>query len=146
MNAFIVGLREKKLISTSSPKQFTEKDIEVIIRKDMENHSPSDTVHEVNALRKLCRFCGNMNLDLCLDRNPELKPRLKGNRGKSSMQDETYRAILDAALSVSENDWMRIRAYALVMLCLMQARGTRRSVSPKWAIWIPRPGLSTSYM
>ena len=118
MNAFVVDLKDRKIISTSSPKQFTEKDIEVIIRRDRELRSPSDMVHEVNALRKLCRFCGNMNLDLCLDRNPELKPRIKGNRRKGTMQDETYQAILEKALEIDPADWMRLRAYALVLLCL----------------------------
>jgi len=118
MNAFVVDLKDRKLISTSSPKQFTEKDIEVIIRRDRELHSPSDMVHEVNALRKLCRFCGNMNLDLCLDRNPELKPKIKGNRRKGTMQEETYQAILEKALEIDPADWMRLRAYALVLLCL----------------------------
>ncbi len=121
MNAFVVDLREKRLISTSSPKQFTEKDIEVIIRRDRELRSPSDMVHEVNALRKLCRFCGNMNLDLCLDRNPELKPRIKGNRRKSSMQEETYQAILDAAKRLSlflvpASRHRSTRAYALILI------------------------------
>ena len=41
INAFVVDPRDRKLISTSSPKQFTEKDIEVIIRENSKNHSPA---------------------------------------------------------------------------------------------------------
>jgi len=118
MNAFVVDLREKKLISTSSPKQFTEKDIEVIIREDSKNHSPADMVHEINALNKLCRFCGNYVVEPCLDRNPELRPKHKNGKRKSSMSDETYQAILEKGLSVNPADFIRIRAYALVLLCI----------------------------
>ena len=118
MNAFVVDLREKKLISTSSPKQFTEKDIEVILREDAQHHSPADMAHEINALNKLCKFCGNYVVEPCLDRNPELKPKNKSGKRKSSMSDETYRAILERGLAVDPEDFMRIRAYALVLLCI----------------------------
>lgn len=118
MNAFVVDLRDRKLISTSSPKQFTEKDIEVIIREDSKNHSPADMVHEINALNKLCRYCGNYVVEPCLDRNPELRPKHKNGKRRSSMSDETYRAILERGLSVDPADFMRIRAYALVLLCI----------------------------
>ncbi|MBR4203255.1 MAG: site-specific integrase [Candidatus Methanomethylophilaceae archaeon] len=118
MNAFVVDLRERKLISTSSPKQFTEKDVEVILREDSKNHSPADMVHEINALNKLCRYCGNYVVEPCLDRNPELRPKNKNGKRKSSMSDETYRAILERGLSVDPADFIRIRAYALVLLCI----------------------------
>lgn len=118
MNAFIVDLRERKLISTSSPKQFTEKDVEVILREDSKTHSPADMVHEINALNKLCRYCGNYVVEPCLDRNPELRPKHKNGKRKSSMSDETYQAILERGLSVDPADFMRIRAYALVLLCI----------------------------
>ena len=118
MNAFVVDLRERKLISTSSPKQFTEKDVEVIIREDSKSHSPADMVHEINALNKLCRYCGNYVVEPCLDRNPELRPKHKNGKRKSSMSDETYQAILEKGLSVDPADFMRIRAYALVLLCI----------------------------
>ncbi len=118
MNAFVVDLRERKLISTSSPKQFTEKDIEVILREDSQHHSPADMAHEINALNKLCKFCGNYVVEPCLDRNPELRPKHKNGKRRSSMSDETYRAILERGLSVDPADFMRIRAYALVLLCI----------------------------
>ena len=118
MNAFIVDLRERKLISTSSPKQFTEKDIEVILREDIPLHSPADMAHEINALNKLCKFCGNYVVEPCLDRNPELRPKNKSGRRKPSMSEETYQAILRNGLAVDPADFMRIRAYALVLLCI----------------------------
>ncbi|MBE6521838.1 MAG: site-specific integrase [Thermoplasmata archaeon] len=118
MNAFVVDLRERKLISTSSPKQFTEKDIEVILREDSQHHSPADMAHEINALNKLCKFCGNYVVEPCLDRNPELRPKNKSGKRKSSMSDETYQAILQRGLTVDPADFNRVRAYALVLLCI----------------------------
>jgi integrase/recombinase XerD len=118
MNAFLVDLRERKLISTTSPKQLTEKDVDIIIRKDMESHSPADMYHEINCLNKLCRFCGNYCVEECLDHNPELRPKIKGSRRKPSMQDETYELILDRALQLDGTDFNLIRAYALVLLCI----------------------------
>ncbi len=89
-----------------------------ILREDSQHHSPADMAHEINALNKLCKFCGNYVVEPCLDRNPELRPKNKSGRRKSSMSDETYKAILQGGLAVDPADFNRVRAYALVLLCI----------------------------
>jgi integrase len=40
------------------------------------------------------------------------------DKRKSSISDETYQAILQKGLSVDPADFNRVRAYALVLLCI----------------------------
>ncbi|MDY0236663.1 MAG: site-specific integrase [Gudongella sp.] len=153
MGALVNELKEQKKISTSSPKQFTEKDVYAIIAADTPRRSSADMVHEVNALRKLMSFVDNPALEVCLNHNPELKPKIRGNRRKQSMSIESYNVILDKALKVDPADFDRLRAYALVLLCL--DTGTRNKEIrlatehdldiSAWTLYIAHPKGEMSY-
>ena len=83
-----------------------------------ERQSASDLVHEINSLKKLLNFVDNHAVEVCLNHNPGLKPVFKGTRRKKVMQDEVYDEILERALKVDPLDFTRVRAYALVLLCI----------------------------
>ena len=117
MERKVIDLKEKKLISTMSPKAMTEEDVRQYILYCKEKQAPSDMVHEVNALRNLLLFADNHAVDVCMNHNPGLRPRNKPQR-KSAMSDEIYNSILQKAQSLDPLDFRRTRAYALVLICI----------------------------
>jgi integrase/recombinase XerD len=117
MERKIIELKEKKIISTMSPKSMTEEDVRVYILHAKESLAPSDLVHEINSLRKLLLFAGNSAVDICLNHNPGLKPVVRNHR-KPSMDDEVYRTILERSKSLDLLDFDLVRAYTLVLLCI----------------------------
>ena len=123
MERELIKLKEEKKISTVSPKNMTVEDVRqyLIYRKSL-NTSSSDMRHTISAVRGLLGFIENTSAEICLIKNPGLKP--KGRSPKlPSMEDRTYRKILARSEEVGPEDWERTRAYALVLLCIRT--GTR---------------------
>ncbi len=118
MEQKVIHLKNERLISTMSPKSMTVEDVRVYILHAMETLSPADMVHEVNALRNLLLFTDNSAVDICLNHYPKLKPTMRGNRRKASMQDDVYDLILQRSREIDPRDFRLVRAYALVLLCI----------------------------
>ncbi len=120
MDKKLVDLRESKRISTTSPKSLTETDVrEYIIYCEEEcKQAQSDMVHEVNALKEICRFCGNDAVDKLLMHEPGIKPTSKGRVRLPTMSDETYELILDRSREIDPTDFYLNRAYTLVLICI----------------------------
>jgi len=118
MEQKMIGLKERRAISTMSPKNMTPEDVRVYILSCKEKMSTADIVHEVNALRKLLLYADNNAAETCLNRNPGLKPIFKGSRRKHSMQDDMYAMILERSRKIDPSNFTLVRAYALVLLCI----------------------------
>lgn len=117
MERVVNQLRDEKRISTSSPKSMKEEDIREFIVERMRTLASSDMVHEINSLRQLLLYAGNSSLDVCLAHNPQLKPVNRPQR-KPSMDESVYRRIMDRSAQIDPRDFERLRAYALVVLCI----------------------------
>ena len=118
MEKKIIELRESKKISTASPKNMTPEDVRMYVLYCKERVSPSDLIHEINALRKLLLYVDNPAVDICLNRNPGLRPVQKGMRRKPSIQDDVYNMILERSKTIDPTNFALVRAYALVILCV----------------------------
>lgn len=118
MERKLIELKEKKMISTLSPKSMTEQDVKEYILYCKERVSTEDLGHEIDALRKVLLFAGNSAVDICLNHNPGLRPVCRNRRRIPAMSDEVYNMIAEKAAAVDPYDFRRLRAYTLVMLCL----------------------------
>lgn len=118
MDTCIRDLKEKKKISTASPRTMTAEDVRIYLIERKSMVSPSDLVHDVNALRKLFAYVDNPAVELCLNKNPGLKPRAHGRNRKPSMSDEIYDMILKSSAEIDPTNFTLVRAYALVLICL----------------------------
>lgn len=114
----IIELKEKGVISTMSPKNMTPEDVREFILYSKERLSPSDVVHEINAMKKLLIHLDNNAVDVCLNHYPGLKPTVRGVKRKPSMPDEMYEKILARSKELDPTDYKLIRAYAFVLLCI----------------------------
>ncbi len=117
MERKVIELKDKGLISTMSPKTMTEEDVRTYIIHCKERQGASDLVHEINALRNLLLYANNHAVDVCMNHNPGLRPIVK-NRRKPAMADDVYQTILQKAQRLDPFDFNRVRAYALVLLCI----------------------------
>ena len=118
MERKVIELKEKKMISTMSPKSMTVEDVRAYVLYCKDRVGQSDLVHEVNALKKLLQFANNSAVDICFNNYPGLKPVFKGNRRKESMDDDVYQLILERSREKDPLDFNMIRAYTLVLMCI----------------------------
>ena len=118
MERDLMALKEKNVISTASPKRMTAEDVKqhLIYRKST-GAGHSDIRHEISSMRGLFAFLENPAAEMCMSKNPQLKP--KGRRGRlPSMPDDIYKKILVRSEEIDSDDRDMIRAYALVLLTL----------------------------
>lgn len=118
MAAKLELLLEQGKISTASPHDMTPEDVREYIAYCRLGQSPSDMVHEINALKQVLLFVDNNAVDVCLNRNPMLKPRSRGCRRRPPMDDELYARILARSAEIDPSDYPMVRAYAFVIFCL----------------------------
>ncbi len=111
-------LYKQGLMSSLSPKNMTPEDIKVFIcfRQD-KDVSPSEMSHMIAALSTLFRFIGSDAVETCMVRYPHLKPVISRNP-LPSMESDVYDLIFESAALVDDEDWQKMRAYAVVILCL----------------------------
>lgn len=117
MERDIIELKNHKKISTVSPKNMNAEDVRqyFIYRKSL-GTSGSDMRHEISAMRNLMAYLENPAAELCLVRNPGLKPKGKPAR-LPSMSNKAYDKILAKSEEIGD-DWKAVRAYALVLLSI----------------------------
>ena len=125
MNKDIKKLHDEKKISTNSPKKMTVDDVHAYLmyRRSL-NLSSKENSHDESALKKLFKFVRNKAFDECLLDYPILKVRKKNVR-LPSMDDKTYRKILEISKTLEPNDYRRHRAYCLVLLCARSGARTK---------------------
>lgn len=118
MERDMIELKSKKKITTLSPKSMTVEDVrQYLIYRKAKETSSSDMRHEISAMRNLLAFVENPAAELCIVKNPGIKPKGKSVR-LPSMSDSTYGKILEKSAEVDPENWYMIRAYALVLLSI----------------------------
>jgi len=121
MERDLIKLKEEKKISTLSPKNMTVEDVrQLLIFRKNAGTGASDLRHEISAIRGLLAFVENTSAEICMIKNPGLKP--KGRQAKlPSMTNSTYEKILARSEGVGTEDWYMTRAYALVLFTLVSS-------------------------
>ncbi len=122
MNRDMIALKEQGKISTLSPKNMTPEDVFVYLTYHNGKVGATDMVHERACLKGLLEHCGNAAYSLAITQYPQLKAKVKHKR-KPTIDEDTYRLILDRGLGVNSKDYFRIRAYALTLMTIRT--GTR---------------------
>jgi len=94
MGRDVQDLYQEKEIKTTSPKNMSLDDVRIFLlyRKSL-NLSQKELGHEITALKNLLQYNENPAVDMCLFKNPMLRPRTKGKR-LPSMADSVYREYL----------------------------------------------------
>lgn len=106
------------VVSTISPVKFTSEDVYNYLKyRDSLKLSGSETVHDMSALSNIFTYIGNDAYKTAIAKYPELKATAIHTR-LCSLTHEEFKAILDAADKVSEDNWKEMVRYATVIFAI----------------------------
>lgn len=117
MERDVIALKEQGKLSTMSPKSMTPEDVFTYLTYHNGKVGATDMVHERACLKGLLEFCGNSAYSLAMTQYPQLKVKVKHKR-KPTIDEETYRLILERAMTLDGTDYHKIRAYALALMAI----------------------------
>lgn len=118
MSKVLDGLVKKGALTTANPKNMTMKDVGKIIVHYRNLGLGHGTIkRDFSALNGLLLFTGNPSFVMFKMRNPNLFPSTVGPR-QAPLEKEFVVSLLNKANNVGENDWRRLRAYALVLFAI----------------------------
>jgi integrase/recombinase XerD len=118
MNREFKVLSESGKISTSNPEKISPKDVLVYVtelkKRGMKENGIS---HNIGPLNNLLAYAGNPAVTVFKQKYRSFVPKKRTMR-YSSMDESVLQRILYNADQVGENDWRRLKAYALVVLAI----------------------------
>jgi len=113
----LLRLKEEGKVSSMSPAKMTPEDIKaLVVYRKGKNVSASDVNHDISVMKQLCNMCNNTCVDMCLFKNPGLKPVDKKMCRLSPLPESTYNTILAKYNSLDHSDFRAIRPYVLVLM------------------------------
>lgn len=118
MNHEFTSLQKDGKVSSVDPSRFTVDDINsfYLLLKN-KGISPNTISHELSALHLLCSYYGNSSVNFFIAKHPYAKKKNRGNR-LPSLDPADILTIINAAREVDENDFFKLRSYAIVICFL----------------------------
>jgi len=118
-------LYSKGKVSTNNPKKITADDVLAYVGYlKKEKLKPKSISHNLSALDNLLIYNSNYSVKLFKTKYPFQVPK-SANARLPVMQNSTYDLIIKNAKAVPEDDWRRIRAYAIVVIALSTGMRTK---------------------
>jgi len=117
LKTIIYELHEKEKVSSVSPRLLTADDISVIIGFRKKSVSADTVLDDITALEGFLVFCGNNAVRKFKDKYPRFIPKTTHRRNPPMPYDQ-FNRILERAESISPDDFIRMRAYGVVVFCL----------------------------
>lgn len=123
MGSDLVDLYGSKEIKTTSPKNLTPDDVRVyLLYRKSKDLSQKEIGHDITALKNLLQYNDNPAVDLCLFKNPMLRPRSRGKR-LPPLSNNVYKEMLERSTKVE--GYRMVRAYALVLFAIRTGMRTK---------------------
>jgi integrase/recombinase XerD len=113
------ALFESGKVSTTSPDKITAEDVLAYVnfQKKEKGMKESGILHLLGPLNNLLVYAGNPAVTIFKQRYRSSVPK-KRNIRHPSLEEEIVQGILQKANRVNDNNWRRLKAYALVTLVL----------------------------
>ena len=125
INIDMIALHRDKKIKTLSPKMMDIDDVHAYLsyRRSL-NYTGKEYSHDYSAMHNLFAFVKNDAFDDCLTNYPLFR-QYKRQVRLPPLDDNVYQAILSRASEIAPDDFPRLRAYALVLLCIRAGMRTK---------------------
>jgi len=117
LKRIIYDFHDKGMVSTVSPRLLTVDDLVVIIGYRKSKVSVETVLDDIAFLEGFLVFCDNDAVDKFREKYPRFVPKAKHKR-KPPMPYEQFQRILERADNVDSDDFIRMRAYGVVVFCL----------------------------
>ncbi|MGD1060252.1 MAG: site-specific integrase [Methanomassiliicoccales archaeon] len=105
-------------VRTTNPEKMSAEDVLAYVgfqrKKGLKETAIS---HNVTVLKSLLSLVGNPAVDQCKARNPTAMPKKRKAR-MPSMKVEDFHRVLAEARAVADSDWIRMKAYTIVVLAI----------------------------
>lgn len=111
-------LAEKGEMKTSNPERMDMNDVLAYVGFQKSKGLKEESIrHNLSILNDLFKFIGNPAVDVYKARYPHTVPKRRSVR-YPSMDENDLVKILSASQKIPDNDWKRLKAYAIVLLAL----------------------------
>ena len=111
-------LYKQGIIDNLSPNTMTMDDVHNYLAYRMNlNVTDSEMDHEIAAMKSVFEYCGNGAVHQALARYPYLRPKGRTQR-LPTLSNEVVNRIMEFAMAQDDEDWMRMKAYGIVVWAL----------------------------
>jgi len=117
LKGIIYDLYAQGKISTVSPRLLTAEDISILIGHRKKIVSVDTVLDDITALEGFLKYCGNDAVQKFRDKYPRFIPKTHHKR-KPPMPYDHFKRIIERAESIDPDDFIRMRAYGVVIFCL----------------------------
>lgn len=111
-------LYKQGIIDNLSPNTMTMDDVHNYLAYRMNlKVTDSEMDHEIAAMKSVFEYCGNGAVHQALARYPYLRPKGRTQR-LPTLSNEVVDRIMEFAMAQDDEDWMRMKAYGIVVWAL----------------------------